>query len=160
MTDTLVTNGTQYCYIVEAIDGLGARTAASPPTCATPNSDPLPPRGWVQINGGAPTTPSRDVTLNLWASDAVDPHDLEEEFLPPADSASGVEEMIVSNYADFRDAAWEPYDTTKPWTLAQSAGLAIVYVKYRDALGNESDVAVANIQVEPAMLYLPSIMKH
>jgi hypothetical protein len=108
----------------------------------------------VLINGGAARTASRNVMLTLWASDFVDPH-LAEEFLPPEDSATGVQEMIISNFADFHDATWEPYATDKPWTLAQNQGLLAVYVKYRDAEGNESDVAVANILVSP--LYLPFV---
>lgn len=157
-TDTNVTNGTQYCYRVAAIGTNFARTILSPPTCATPNVDPLPPYGWVLINDGAPSTPTRDVTLTLWASDDIDPHlEEEEEFLPPDDSASGVSEMMVSNYPDFRDASWEPYSESKAWTLAQSSGLATVYVKYRDAYGNESDVATATIEVAPGRLLLPFV---
>ncbi len=157
-TDTQVTNGQQYCYRVAAIGTNFGRTPLSPPTCATPNEDPLPPHGWVLINDGARSAPGPDVTLTFWASDDVDPHLPDEaEFLPPDDSASGVTEMMVSNYPDFRDASWEPYAESKAWKLAQSSGLATVYVKYRDDYGNESDVATATIAVAPGRLFVPFV---
>jgi hypothetical protein len=105
------------------------------------------------------------VTLNLWATDTVDPEvdDFGPQFPPPQDSASGVTEMVISNAPDFSGAVWEAYGTSKPWTLAQDAGLASVYVKYRDAVGNESDVYVATIWVGsgPGSLpiYLPLVVR-
>jgi hypothetical protein len=162
-TDTLVTNGHQYCYVAAAIDFDGRRSTLSAPSCAVPNSDPLPPRGAILINGGAQSTPIQDVDLTLWASDTVDPevHDFGPDYLPPADSASGVTEMMISNVPDFEGGAWEPYATSKPWTLAQTSGLASVYVKYRDAVGNASETYVATIWIgqDPAAkaLYLPVV---
>jgi Mg-chelatase subunit ChlD len=163
-SDTMLTNGTEYCYIVEAIYSGGRRTPASPPTCVVPNTDPLPPQGYVVINDGAQTTFSTDVTLTLWASDDIDPHNQElEMFLPPSDSASGVTDMMISNYADMRDGAWEQYNTTKDWTLGQSSGLAAVFAKFRDATGNESEVVSATIHVGsgPGMqrVFLPVISR-
>jgi hypothetical protein len=55
--------------------------------------------------------------------------------------------MMISNYADMRDGVWEPYSSTRPWLLNVSLGLAAVYVKYRDAAGNESAVYPATIYV-------------
>ncbi|MGD8751304.1 MAG: VWA domain-containing protein [Anaerolineales bacterium] len=163
-TDTNVVNGTPYCYMMQVFTYGGAFSANSAPTCVTPKVDPLPPHGYVLINGGAQSTLSTDVELTLWASDAVDPHNEEIElFLPPADSASGVTEMKVSNQPDLGSASWEPYATSKPWTLGQSSGLATVYVQYRDAAGNESDVEVATIHVGSGpgieSIYLPVISR-
>jgi Mg-chelatase subunit ChlD len=164
-TDTVVTNGQQYCYILEAIGASGARSGSSAPTCATPNSDPWPPHGGILINGDARVTLIPDVRLSLWATDAVDPETVipgDEILLPPPDSASGVTEMMISNYADMHDGTWEPYATSKAWTLGQSSGLASVFVKYRDADGNESDVYSATIHVGHGpgeSLYLPVIHK-
>ncbi len=149
-TDTGVTNGVRYCYLVMGQDSDGRQSAALMPTCATPSEDPYPPHGWVMINDGAPSTMSQEVMLTLWASDEVDPDLIapgDEALLPPADSASGVVEMMISNQGDFPEGAWEPYGTQKPWVLDQSQGLAAVFVKYRDALGNESPVYVATIYV-------------
>jgi Mg-chelatase subunit ChlD len=148
-TDTAVINGHQYCYVVAAIDTSGSRSSFSAPTCAVPNTDPIGPHGWVRINGGAAATLSIDVMLDLWASDEIDPEvdDFGPQFLPPEDSATGVTEMIISNSPDFSGSDWEPYATSKPWTLGQGSGLASVYVRYRDAVGNESDTYVATIWV-------------
>jgi hypothetical protein len=164
-TDTLVTNGHQYCYIVSAYDTDGNRSGFSAPTCAVPNTDPIGPHGSVLINGGAAATLSTNVMLDLWASDEVDPevNDFGPQYLPPEDSATEVTEMMISNSPDFGEAIWEPYATSKPWTLGQSSGLASVYVKYRDALNNESDTYVATIWVGsgPGLqpIFLPLIGK-
>lgn len=161
-TDTLVTNAHEYCYIVAAIDVDGRRSTFSAPSCAVPNTDPLPPHGWVQINGGAQSTPTTNVNLDLWASDEVDPEvdDFGEQHMPPADSASGVTQMMISNSPSFEAGAWEPYATSKPWNLAQSSGLASVYVKYMDAVGNVSDTYVATIWIgqDPAVGVLPTYL--
>jgi hypothetical protein len=165
-TDTAVTNGHEYCYAVAVIDIDGDRSTLSAPTCAVPKGDPLPPHGVIVINDGAPTTASPDVTLTLWASDSVDPEaefpgsDL---FLPGADSASGVTDMLLSNNPDFSGASWEPYATSKAWTLDQTTGLAAVYVRYRDAAGNESDTYVATIYVGTGpiftSMFIPMVSK-
>ncbi len=165
-TDTDVINGHQYCYVITAIDYAWHRSTTSAPTCAVPNTDPLAPHGSVQINGGATLTLIPDVTLNLWASDTVDPavEGFGPQYLPPEDSASGVTEMQISNIPDFSGASWEPYATSKtPWTLGQTSGLASVYVRYKDAIGNVSDTYVATIWVgsSPFMqpLFLPLIQR-
>jgi Mg-chelatase subunit ChlD len=149
-TDTNVTNGSTYCYVALALDALGRRSGGLSPSCATPKADPLGPHGGLLINNGARSTPSTSVSLTLIASDAVDPEHTvpgDEVLLPRADSASGVAEMMISNSGDMAGGAWEPYAPTKPWTLAQASGLATVFVKYRDAAGNESAVYPATIRV-------------
>jgi hypothetical protein len=164
-TDTNVINGQEYCYIVEGLSYGGRLSAPSAPTCAVPNSDPLPPHGAVLINDGAAFTPDPLVTLNLWASDSVDPatRDLGPEYLPPSDSASGVTHMLISNHPGFIGAAWEPYGTSKAWALEETYGLATVFVKYRDAVGNESETYAATIWVgrDPSIktVYLPMVNK-
>jgi len=165
-TDTAVTNEHEYCYMVAAIDYAGKRSAFSAPTCAVPKGDPLAPHGSVLINDGAPTTASPDVMLSLWATDAVDP-EVEfpgsDRFLPTSDSASGVTEMLISNNPDFSGASWEAYGTSKAWTLAQTSGLAAVYVRYRDAAGNETDTYVATIYVGTGpiftSMFIPMVSK-
>ena len=154
--DTAVTDGHEYCYVIAVTNTDGQLSTFSAPMCAKPSADPMAPHGFVEINGGNPTTASAEVTLTLWASDEIDPsveYPGSDDFLPPDESASGVTEMIVSNYADFRDASWEAYDISKPWTLLDSDGLATVYVKFRDAYGNESELAVATIYIGTGPLY-------
>lgn len=72
----------------------------------------------VWLNWGAEQTVSRTVTLSLSADNAA--------------------EMLISNAGDFSGATWEPYKTSKYWTLTQGNGEKNVYVKYRDSNYNES----------------------
>jgi hypothetical protein len=131
------------------------------PACATPRSDPWPPQGTVQINGGASTTGSRLVTLQLWASDTAEPELASpgwRAMMPPGDTASGVTQMMISNRSDMEGAEWQAYTTSKAWTLAPARGLAAVFVRYRDAAGNVSGMAQATIRVAPRA-YLPIIRR-
>jgi len=120
----------------------------------------------VRINNGASITYDPNVTLNLWASDEIDP-ELEgfgPQFLPPGDSASGVTSMQIRNDPNFNYNDWEPYITSKPWRLGLANGLASVYVRYQDATGNQSKTYVATIWIvrDPSVkeFYLPVINKH
>ncbi len=45
---------------------------------------------------------------------------------------SAATQMMVSNYADFYDATWEPYNANKAWTLVNGDGWREVHVKTRD----------------------------
>jgi hypothetical protein len=164
-TDTNVINGHLYCYTVAALDYDWHLSAPSAPTCAMPNTDPIGPHGSVRINNGATFTYDPNVTLNLWASDEIDP-ELEgfgPQYLPPADSATEVTQMLISNNPDFSGADWETYATSMPWALRQRYGLASVYARYMDAVGNESDTYVATIwlsrnpSIQP--IFLPLIRR-
>jgi hypothetical protein len=150
-TDTNVVNDQTYCYIILAADADNNLTAPHDPVCATPRADPFPPYGLILINDGAELTFSSEVTLTLWASDTVDEEGevFTDPPLPSADSSSGVTEMRITNTGDMEGVAWEPYATTKDWTLDQQSGLAGVFVQYRDAAGNESAVFPATILVDP-----------
>jgi hypothetical protein len=154
-TDTMVANGTEVCYIIQAIDIDEHRTASPAPACATPAHDPAPPQGRLLINNGAARVTWPRVTLNLWATDSIDPHNLEQAFLPPAHSPSGVTEMQISNFADFHDAGWEPYRLNRSWTLPTKNGLAFVFVRFRDEAGNISDPVQAAIIVDPIDYFMP-----
>jgi len=72
--------------------------------------------------------------------------------------------MMINQRSDMQGSVWEPYATTKSWTLNQVTGLASVFVKYRDAAGNESEVYAATIHVGPGSpglhaVYLPVIRR-
>ncbi|MGD9374778.1 MAG: VWA domain-containing protein [Anaerolineae bacterium] len=167
-TDTGVTNDQTYCYIIWARDYNFHETVTPAAACATPRTDPWPPHGWIEIedSNGDGLVPSAQVTLNLWASDSVDPHEDSELILPPETSASGVVEMMISNSGDMAGGVWEPYATSKAWTLAESSGLAYVFAKFRDAAGNESEIEAATIYIgqkpgtEPTRVYLPLIQRN
>jgi RHS repeat-associated protein len=94
--------------------------------------DSVPPTGTITINAGAEWTNNLNATLTL---SAIDP-------MP----GSGVAEMRFCNSREGCAeggagwSSWEPYADTKSWTLYNDEGQRIVYVRYRDAAGNESGV--------------------
>lgn len=164
-TDMAVSNDNVYCYLLVA-RAFNAQETNTEPTCATPRTDPWPPTGYVEIEDadGDGVVPSPDVTLLLWATDRVEPDDEDpDDDLPPQSSASGVTHVLISDHADFEGATWQPYASTATWRLAPTAtGRATVYVKYRDAAGNESELTSATIRVEDGPSYtlrLPVILR-
>ena len=84
------------------------------------------PTGTVAVNGGAASTTSANVTLNLAATD-------------PA-PASGVKEMRFSNDG-VTFSAYQPYAVTAAWALSGGDGTRTVYAQFRDGDGNVSAVA-------------------
>ncbi|MCX7004208.1 MAG: hypothetical protein NTV22_13185 [bacterium] len=74
----------------------------------------------ILINAGAAYTSNRTVTLSIHAEDIT------------------AIEMMIDNSVGFPSGVWEAYSTTKKWTLAAGDGLRVVYVKFRDAVLNES----------------------
>lgn len=82
--------------------------------------DVTPPTGTILINNGDLYTNSRDVTLTLSATDDV----------------STVNEMQIANHTSYHQ--WEPYSTTKAWTLSEGDAEKTVRVKFRDQTGNET----------------------
>lgn len=57
----------------------------------------------------------------------------------------GLKDMMVWNTDDFVGAIWESYAAKKQWTLPSGDGAKKVYVKFRDAAGNESVVVSAEV---------------
>ena len=158
--DTDVTNDTTYCYEVVGVVS-GFSSAPSVKSCAKPSVDPVPPPSTaVLIDDNAPHTNSSRVMLTLFASD--NPYSLEEQeeekdpAIPDNTIPSGVAEMMISNYPDFTGAEWEPYVNQKEWNLKVANGRAVVYVKFRDHAGNESDTAVDVIYAD-LHLFLPMV---
>ena len=85
--------------------------------------DPIPPTGTISINNGALYTKTAAVTLNLSAVDT---------------GGSGLEGMRFTNSGGTA-SAWEPFATTKAWTLSGGPGTKTVYVQFKDKAGNISD---------------------
>jgi hypothetical protein len=166
--DAQVNNDQGYCYRV--IVQVGGMSATSVVECTIPKSDPHPPHGVVTAKGlllpaviSAQSSPTQSgpgavpLTLNL-ALDGEDDPTTEEHpvfdgaFLFPDAVMSGVTEMMISNRADFAGAQWEPYATTKLWTLEpNAANQATVFVLFKDAAGNVSDVVYETFTVDPAL---------
>ncbi len=116
-------DGKEYYYWIQARDASGYESCILGPRGILYNAtDAQPPEGYVQINNSQAETTSAKVTLQLGVDDAA--------------------EMLISNSADFSGAAWEPYTTSKVWDIssrrAANREAVFVFVKYRDASGNES----------------------
>lgn len=89
----------------------------------------------IKINDDAQYTSTRKVTLTLYSENA--------------------DQMMISNYADFRDANWENYVTSKTWTLPTGSGPITVYAKFKNASGLISKVYSDDILPQPMQ---PSII--
>jgi alpha-tubulin suppressor-like RCC1 family protein len=85
--------------------------------------DTTKPMGSIAITGGAMGTASQTISLTLGAADAT----------------SGIQQVGLSN--NNLDYIWSDYVPGQPvnWNLTAGQGQKTVYVKYRDAAGNESD---------------------
>jgi|GEM_PF-2755219 len=94
----------------------------------------------IEINSGASYASSHNVSLTINAEDVL------------------AIEMMIANDAGFSGASWESYATTKSWALAGGDGIRAVYVKFRDALGNESGAISDNITVDTTPPSNPSIL--
>ena len=86
--------------------------------------DSTAPTGSISIDGGAATTNTASVTLTIASTDDFE--------------SAGTLQMQVSNDSGFSGASWEAYATSKSWTLAGGTGVRIVYVRFRDSIGNTS----------------------
>jgi len=85
--------------------------------------DPAAPTGSILINNGASSTKTRSVTLNLLATDT---------------GPAGLDAMRFVNGGG-TTTAWEPYQSTRAWTLTSGVGTKTVWVQFRDKAGNISD---------------------
>jgi len=95
--------------------------------------DKTPPaNAAVTINGDAPYANQAAAVLQLAAED------------------EGPLEMLVSGHADFRDAAWKPFQASLPYDLGEGDGEKTVYAKFRDAAGNESPAVSDGILLDTA----------
>ena len=93
-------------------------------------SDTTAPKGTVSINWGNALTRRSIVHLNLSATD---------------EGASGLERMRFSNEGTAW-SEWEPYATSKSWTLFSGYGERAAYAQFRDGAGNVSDIASDTIR--------------
>ncbi|MFH1689250.1 MAG: choice-of-anchor X domain-containing protein [Candidatus Eisenbacteria bacterium] len=118
-----VKNGQGYYYKVSGVNGLGLEGVASREIVVIPRVF------GVAINQGSPKTSSRSVTLRMSAS-------------------TGTDIMQVSNAADMSDAQWEPYQSSRSWSLEAGDGVKTVYARFRDSADNESAVVSDTIELD------------
>ncbi|MBI5497275.1 MAG: hypothetical protein HY904_19835 [Deltaproteobacteria bacterium] len=87
---------------------------------------------------------SSAVTLTLGAQDVCDTG------YPGCGSSLLVDavQVLVANRDDFVGSEWRPFGPELAWFLAPGEGLRTVYVKYRDAAGNESVRYSASVTVD------------
>lgn len=122
-------DGTKTVY-AQFQDGAGnwSAPAVASITLVTPPADTTPPSGSVQINGGAASTTSVDVTLTLAATD----------------DATGVTRMRFSNDGtNFGTPV--AFAATAAWRLTAGNGVKQVFAQFQDGAGNWSAASVASI---------------
>lgn len=95
------------------------------------NTDLLPPVGSVSINDGDAYAASPNVLLTLSATD----------------NSGTVTQMRLQNES-MGWGAWEPYTTSRAWTLAPGDGLKTVSAQFRDASLNVSATASDTILLD------------
>jgi hypothetical protein len=62
--------------------------------------------------------------------------------------AEGAIEMLISNDFALRGAKWEVYQPEKEWTLTSQDGVKMVFVKFKDKVGNMSAIAYDKIGLD------------
>jgi len=118
------TEGRQSVY-VKLKDSKGTETTVTDDILFDTQA-PIP--GLVRINNGATETKYPDVTLGF--------------------DAKGADYMWISNSPKFEDGTtWELYSKNKEWTMGGIEGKFNVYVKFKDACGNESKVVSGRITI-------------
>lgn len=83
--------------------------------------------GTVQVNTTAPSSPSLSIDGGNTYATSVN--------VNLTISATGASKMKVSNYANFTDATWETYATTKTWQLSSGDGTKTVYINFKTESG-------------------------
>ncbi len=112
----------------EASDGAGNTTTLT----RTVTLDTKPPSVTLKINSGSVYTDKKDVTVTLTASDN--------------DGGTGVKDVMLSEDADFKNASWVSFTPELTLTLSSAFDKKTVYLKVKDAAGNESAKASSFIE--------------
>ena len=123
-------------------------TQASAVTAAAGNADSAALRAFTvgsttyvrQLSGASLDSPM--ALLSAQAGNSVD------VYVTAHDDNSGINEMQLSDKADFNGAAWEAYSALKPWTPTGADGVKTIYVRFRDSAGNVSDPADASFALD------------
>ena len=94
--------------------------------------DRTPPTGSLKINNNMAVTLTRMVNLTIDGKDK-----------------NSVKEMMVSNLPGLNGSSWEPNQKWKVWELIPGAGNKVVYIRFRDNPGLESEILQDAIQYNP-----------
>lgn len=63
-------------------------------------------------------------------------------------SGSGIAEMKISQKADLAGATYQPFVALVPWALAGTPGNKVVYARFKDRMGWESDIVSGAIDLD------------
>jgi len=102
----------------------------------------------IELDTSPPTSPS----ISIDEGDNTNDPDINLTL-----SAVNADEMQLSENPGFSGASWEAYATSRAWSLSAGDGQKIVYVRYRDAAGNESSTASDVIVLDTGEPFGPSI---
>ena len=127
--------GTTYWIAVDGYNHAGGGAYSGNIKLKVNNSDTVAPTGTIKINGGAAYTKSPSVNLSLSATDPS--------------PGSGIALMRLMNDGGSW-TAWQPYATSKSWTLRNANGPRTVYVQYKDKVGNVSTATLDRITLDNA----------
>lgn len=170
-------NNTPYWVIVqgESTDENGntVRGDYSEPVVVTPKADPDMPSGAMVIAGDAPATSSRQVMLDISATDRVldgaaqgSAAHMTDQLSAQFNEVSGNIQVRISNLPSTAGAQWQPVTPSIPWTLDCAVGQqCVVYAQFKDAAGNESLIVNDTILLDDdvvgqnSKIYLPAINK-
>ena len=104
------------------------------------------PTGTIRINGGAPGTNNATVNFSLSANDPL--------------PGSGVGQMRFRNESTTTWSTWEPYSTSRAWSLSGGDGTKTVLVEYRDNAGNVSQGTISDqIMLDTTDFTAPTVKK-
>ena len=127
-TGQLDSNSTYYWKVV-AKDRSGASSISPAWNFSTGYLDVEPPIGSVVINDGGIYANSPTVNLSISATDY-----------------SGVSEMCISNIPTCSSS--ETYAKSKIWSLLPDDGAKIIYVKFKDIVGNWSNAFTVTVTLD------------
>ncbi len=140
-------SGTTYYFVVTSRDNAGNAVTSNELNFQT---EAIQQTGGSSGTGyaSAPTNPT--VLINEGAENTT----ITEVVLALGISSNGIQ-MMISNRDDFEGAPWEDFITIKYWSLSPGTGLKTVYVKFRDAYSNISDIATDTINLIQEIAELP-----
>ncbi len=143
--DESLTPGVEYSYRLVGVTSAGAQSAPSGEFRGTPSAHPFPPVGGITINNHARFVTSNLVKLHLPLNFATFTTATERSAYQAGMS------MVIANNPKLSGVKWQVYSQDPDWILApDGSGHAIVYVKFMDEYGNQSEVYHAEVDVRPS----------